>query len=214
MQSSRTVSGRRLVWATVIAVALSLAGLTAVAAAKDRNQDGLPDRWEQGHGLSLKVDQARRDQDGDSLRNRGEYRAGTDPQDADTDGDGVTDADEGAGTITAWDPDTGELTIALFGGDEVTATVTDETQIECSSDDATEPDDPTEAPAKVVPGGTGGSGGEPPQGDPGHGPTHAGEHDCDGTDCSVDDLAVDGVVQEANLKLTADGLVFDEIQLG
>lgn len=193
------------------AVAISMLALSAGAAAKDRNKDGLPDRWERANHLSLQVDQARRDQDGDALRNRGEYRAGTDPRDADTDNDGVEDAAEDAGTITAWDPETGVLTIATFSGDDVTATVTDETQIECTNDDATEPDDPT-AEAKH-PGPGEGTSGVPPAAQEGP-PTHAGQHDCDGNGCSVDDLAVDGVVREASVKVTADGLVFTEIELG
>ena len=101
----------------VAALALSLAAMAAIGVAKDRNDDGIPDRWEKRHHLSLKVDQARRDQDSDALRNRGEYEAGMDPRDGDTDSDGIEDGDEGAGTITAWDPATGELTVSMFGGD-------------------------------------------------------------------------------------------------
>ena len=216
----------RFTWAAVAAMALSLAALAAIGVAKDRNKDGLPDRWEKRHHLSLKVDQARRDQDSDALRNRGEYEAGMDPQDADTDGDGVEDGDEGAGTITAWDPDTGELTINMFGGDSVTGTVTDDTQIECRNDDGAEPDEegveealrPAGPPPADSDDATADESGEtgPPAGGAGphHGPDQAGEHDCDGSNCSVDDLAVDGVVSEASLKVTSDGLVFDEIELG
>jgi hypothetical protein len=219
----------RITWAVVAALALSLAALAAIGVAKDRNGDRIPDRWEKRHHLSLKVDQARRDQDSDALRNRGEYEAGMDPQDADTDGDGIEDGDEGAGTITAWDPDTGELTIAMFGGDSVTGTVTDDTEIECRNDDGAEPDaegveealrppgaPPVDPPAESGDDATGDEETAPPAGGPGHhgGPDQAGEHDCDGSNCSVDDLAVDGVVSEASLEVTSDGLVFDEIELG
>jgi hypothetical protein len=219
----------RFSWAVVAALALSLAALAAVGVAKDRNKDGLPDRWEKRHHLSLKVDQARRDQDSDALRNRGEFEAGMDPQDADTDGDGIADGDEGAGTITAWDPDTGELTINMFGGDSVTGTVTDDTQIECRNDDGAEPDDegveetlrpqgPPPAEPGDEPAGAEDESDEtaPPTGGggPHHGPDQAGEHDCDGSNCSVDDLAVDGVVSEASLRVTSDGLVYEEIELG
>jgi len=76
------------------AIALLLAAFAGSAAAKDRNHDKLPDRWEKRHKLSLKVNQARKDQDLDGLRNRGEFRSGTDPRDADSDDDGVEDADE------------------------------------------------------------------------------------------------------------------------
>ena len=220
----------RLMLAVVAALALSLAALAAIGVAKDRNDDGIPDRGEKRHHLSLKVDQARRDQDSDALRNRGEYEAGMDPRDEDSDGDGIDDGDEGAGTITAWDPDTGELTIAMFGGDEVTGTVTDDTEIECRNDDASEPDpegvEETLRPGAGAPAGPSEDGAAeesgddeesgPPAGGPGPrgGPDRAGEHDCDGSKCSVDDLAVDGVVNEAGLKVTSDGLVFVEIELG
>lgn len=217
MRTSNRRRGRSMIWALAAAMALSLAGLAAVSVAKDRNHDGLPDRWERANHLSLKVDQARRDQDGDQLANRGEYRAHMDPHDADTDGDGVDDGDEGAGTIAAWDPETGELTVALFGGDQVTATVTEDTEIECKSDDSSEPDPIPDVDAKhpgpIREGDEDTAEGEGPP--PHHGGLdHAGEHDCDGSDCSVDDLAVDGIVREASLKLTSDGLVFVEIELG
>jgi hypothetical protein len=223
MIGKRRPRGTRFTWTVVAALALSLAAMAAIGVAKDRNDDGIPDRWEKRHHLSLKVDQARRDQDSDALRNRGEFEAGMDPRDEDTDGDGVADGDEGAGTITAWDPDTGELTIALFGGETVTGTVTDDTEIECRNDDATEPDEEGVEEA-LRPGAPEGAPvdeeeseetGPPAEGSgPRGGPDHAGEHDCDGSNCSVDDLAVDGVVSEAGLRLTSDGLVFEEIELG
>ena len=83
---------------------------------RDRNDDRIPDRWEKQHGLSLKVDQARRDQDRDGFKNRAEWRAKTDPRDADSDGDGVDDSDENAGTVTAYAD--GVLTITLFADGE------------------------------------------------------------------------------------------------
>ncbi len=79
--------------------------LPSVAAAKDRNHDRIPDRWEKRHRLSLNVNQARRDQDGDQLRNRGEFLAGDNPRKADSDGDGITDGEENAGTIASFDTD-------------------------------------------------------------------------------------------------------------
>src|SRR5215204_1739904 len=207
MTGKTTARGTRFSWALVAALALSLAALAAIGVAKDRNDDGIPDRWEKRHHLSLKVDQARRDQDSDGLRNRGEYEAGMDPRDEDTDGDGGGAGDEGAGTITAWDPDTGELTIAMFGGDEVTGAVTNDTEIECRNDDGVEPDSQgveetlrPEGPPPAVEDEESGEAeetgpaaeGSGPRG----GPRHAGEHDCDGSKCSADDLAVDGVVSE------------------
>jgi len=199
---TRTVRGR-ITWTLFLALALSL-GAIATASAKDRNNDRIPDRWERQHGLSLKVNQAKRDQDRDSLNNRGEYLADTDPREADSDGDGVADGDEGAGTITAWDPETGELTVNLFGGDTVTGTVTDETRIQCGSGETEEPVEETETKHP-------GQGEGPPAG----GPPRGGDGGCEeGVPCTADDLAVDAVVQEAHLSATAEGLVFDQIQLG
>lgn len=56
--------------------AIALLALPGLAAAKDRNHDRIPDRWEKRHKLSLKVDQARKDQDRDHLRNLAEFKAG------------------------------------------------------------------------------------------------------------------------------------------
>src|SRR3954447_1337419 len=78
--------------------ALALLALPGLAAAKDRNHDRIPDRWEKRHHLSLKVNQARHDQDRDQLRNLAEFRAGDNPRDRDTDDDGVMDGEENAGT--------------------------------------------------------------------------------------------------------------------
>ena len=78
--------------------ALALLALPSVAAAKDRNHDRIPDRWEKRHHLSLKVKQTTRDQDRDHLRNRAEFLSGNDPRDRDSDDDGVMDDDENAGT--------------------------------------------------------------------------------------------------------------------
>lgn len=74
------------------ALALAIPALGAVQG--DGNGDRIPDRWEKRHHLSLRVNQAPRDQDADGLRNLREYREGTDPRDADSDEDGSTDADE------------------------------------------------------------------------------------------------------------------------
>ena len=137
-----TVSRFRLVVVALATLAASLV-LTAGATARthDRNHDRIPDRWEKRHHLSLHHDQARRDQDHDGLRNRGEFKAGLDPRDADTDDDGLEDADEHAGTIASFDGTT--LTIALAGGGSLTGKVTDATAIECedAARDASHGDD-------------------------------------------------------------------------
>src|SRR5947209_6821050 len=89
--------------AALLAVGLMLVPGTAAArkhrrcprsATVDRNRDRLPDRWECRNGLSLRVNQARRDQDRDGLNNMGEFKAGTNPRKPDTDGNGVKDGDE------------------------------------------------------------------------------------------------------------------------
>lgn len=210
---SRTLRAR-LTWTAVLALALSL-GAIATASAKDRNNDRIPDRWERQHGLSLKVNQAKRDQDRDDLNNRGEYRAGTDPREADSDNDGIQDGDEGAGTISAWDPETGALTINLFGGDTVTGTVTAATEIVCGRAEEAEDSAKRPAPAPAADGEPTSDEptGEKPGG-PRGGPRHGGGGHCEqGVPCTAEDLAVDAVVQEARLSATAEGLVFDRIQL-
>ena len=123
--------------------ALALLALPSIAAAKDRNHDHIPDRWEKRHNLSLSVKQSNRDQDRDQLGNRGEFKAGDNPRDSDSDNDGVMDGEENAGTIASYDTTTGKLTITLFGGDTVSGVVTDQTRIKCghgcnSGDDGSE----------------------------------------------------------------------------
>jgi len=115
--------------------ALALLALPSVAAAKDRNHDRIPDRWEKRHHLSLEVKQTTRDQDRDHLRNRAEFLSGNDPRDRDSDDDGVMDDDENAGRIASFDPGSGRLVIDLFGGDSVAGTVTGDTRIDCEGDE-------------------------------------------------------------------------------
>ncbi len=117
--------------------ALALLAMPGLAAAKDRNHDRIPDHWEKRHKLSLTVNQARHDQDGDHLRNRGEFLAGDNPRDRDSDDDGVMDGSEQAGTIASFDAETGRLVIDLFGSDTVSGFVTDETEIKCEDDSST-----------------------------------------------------------------------------
>src|SRR3954447_13187778 len=123
-----------MTWFALALGALALLAMPALAAAKDGNHDRIPDRWEKRHKLSLNVNQARRDQDGDHLRNRAEFLAGDNPRDRDSDDDGVMDGSEQAGTIASFDAGTGRLVIDLFGTDTVAGFVTDETEIKCDDD--------------------------------------------------------------------------------
>ena len=84
---------KKIAAAVGVLAALLVAVPSLAAQGRDGNDDGLPDRWERHHHLSLKVNQAPKDQDADGLRNKGEYREGTDPRDPDTDGDGAEDGE-------------------------------------------------------------------------------------------------------------------------
>jgi hypothetical protein len=123
-----------MTWLALALGALALLAMPSLAAAKDRNHDRIPDRWEKRHKLSLKVNQARKDQDSDQLRNRAEFLSGTDPRNSDSDDDGVMDGDEQAGTIESFDAETGRLVIDLFGSDTIAGFVTDSTEIKCDDD--------------------------------------------------------------------------------
>lgn len=120
-----------MTWLALALGALALLAMPSLAAAKDVNKDRIPDRWEKRHKLSLKVNQAKKDQDRDQLRNRAEFLAGTDPRDVDSDDDGTDDGDEQAGTIASFDAETGRLVIDLFGTDTIAGFVTDSTEIKC-----------------------------------------------------------------------------------
>jgi hypothetical protein len=91
----------RLVLAAVAAISLLVVPSSALAkkhhghGPKDRNRDGIPDKWEKKHGISTtKRGMAKADPDKDGLANRFEWRAGTNPKSGDTNGNGVRDANE------------------------------------------------------------------------------------------------------------------------
>ena len=197
-----------LVVVGLLVTALAVAG---PAAAKDRNNDGLPDRWEKRYDLSLKVKQGKRDQDKDGLNNNGEFEAGTNPRHDDSDDDGTEDGDENAGVITAFDGET--LTIDLYNGGSVTGIVDDSTEVkcgrECGNDGEEQPVDPEEGAERPGPGTDGGD--NPDNSGPGS--EHGGHHGGGADECSIDDLAVDVVVREAELHLEHGDAVFDEIEL-
>ena len=173
------------------AVLAALAGilvlaLPAAASARDRNHDKIPDKWEKHYNLSLKVNQAHRNQDRDNLNNRQEFRAGTNPRDADTNNDGNEDGDNG-GTIASFDSTTGMLVINEFGGGTLTGQVTDATEIKCED---------------------GNGDGKTARDDGNGGPGHPG----DGGGCTAADLVPGATVSEAELDDT--GTVFEKIELG
>jgi hypothetical protein len=91
-----TTFGAVLLLALLALPGSALARGHSKTARADRNHDGIADKWERRNHLSLRVNQAKRDQDKDGLNNLGEFRAHTNPRDADTDSDGVSDANEDA----------------------------------------------------------------------------------------------------------------------
>jgi hypothetical protein len=145
---------------SLISVAFALAAITALltagsAAGADKNRDRIPDKWEKKNHLSLRVNQAPKDQDRDGLTNAGEYADHTDPHNPDSDSDGVSDsADDDnhdgdeteppapptngdglpggnaqAGTVVSYDG--GVLTIEMFTGGTITGNVNGDTRYRC-----------------------------------------------------------------------------------
>lgn len=80
----------------------------------DVDNDGMPDDWEDGNGLNKSVDDAAGNPDGDGLTNLQEFQRGTDPQDDDSDDDGLQDhVEDATGTwmssaATGTDPNNGD----------------------------------------------------------------------------------------------------------
>ena len=196
----------RLLGICLLAAVASLAAFAAPSQARDRNHDRIPDRWEKRHKLSLKVGQARKDQDHDGLKNRGEYRAQMDPRDDDSDNDGIEDGDEKAGTVASYNATTGELTINLLGGGSVTGFVTPDTEVECDTegDDDSGSEDHDERSLRH----------EDDDGDDGDNDEGKhGDNESDGESCPAGALKEGAVVQEAELKLGNGKAVFEEIEL-
>jgi hypothetical protein len=228
---------KRIIFAAIAAVML----LPATALARDSNGDKLPDRWERSFNLSLKKDQARRDQDKDGVRNRAEFKHGMSPRDDDSDGDGTEDGSE-AGRVTSFDTATGTLVITLIDGSALSGTVNDSTEIECgASDDATAITSSDDEESDDQSGDDSSGHGDDQSGDDnsGHGDDqsgddnsgsgdddegdddgdHHGDHHGDDDDvdedanCSTSALTIGALVHEAQLKATSTGAVWDEIEL-
>jgi hypothetical protein len=206
--------------------ALALLALPGVAAAKDRNHDRIPDRWEKRHHLSLDVKQTTRDQDRDHLRNRAEFLSGNDPRDRDSDDDGVMDDDENAGRIASFDPAGGRLVIDLFGGDSVSGIVNGDTRIRCEDDedhsvasashddgednsgpsDNSGPGSDSSGPNDEVEDHDADQPGEPQEGEDHHGRD-------DDANCTTAALVEGAVVEEAELELANGVATFEEVEL-
>src|SRR3954464_2252118 len=220
--------------------ALALLAMPSLAAAKDRNHDHIPDKWEKRHHLSLKTNQARLDQDRDHLRNRAEFLADDNPRDRDSDDDGVMDGQEQAGTIASFDAESGKLVISLFGGDTISGLVNEGTEIECedssgasASSDGSEVGDDNGGEGEVEPGDDNGGQGETEPGDDNGGQEEAGDDnggdnsgpgsqnsgpgrgdDEDETgNCTAADLVSGAVVQEAELKVANGQATFEKVEL-
>jgi hypothetical protein len=196
---------RTFVLAASLAVAASLL-LAGVASAHgtDRNRDRIPDRWEKQNHLSLQVKQTRRDQDRDGLNNLAEYRANTDPRNADTDNDGIGDEQENAGTVASFT--NGVLTITLAKGGTLTGTVSPDTEIECHDATATAADDGGD-------GDHGGAGDQGGSGDDNDGNDGNDDHG-DGGNCGPEALTAGRAVKEADLKAANGTAVFEKVELG
>ena len=232
--------GRRarlgMAWLALALGALALLAMPSLAAAKDHNHDRIPDRWEKRHNLSLRVNQARLDQDRDHLRNRAEFLADDNPRDRDSNDDGVMDGEENAGTITSFDASTGKLTIDLFGGETISGLVTEGTEIECEDDGGAsasssgpgpdgegsgeiEPGDDNGGEGEVEPGDDNGGNDEPGDDNSGpgsnnSGPGNGGDDDEDEAgNCTTAALVPGAVVEEAELRVANGQATFEEVEL-
>jgi hypothetical protein len=124
----------------------------------------------------------------------GEFKAGDNPRDADTDNDGVKDGNENAGTIQSFDPSTGRLVSNLFGGDTLSGLVTDQTEIEC--DNEAEDND---------------NGQMSREDNSGSDSDHGG--DDNGANCTTADLSPNATVHEAELQTEGGSAVFEKVEL-
>jgi hypothetical protein len=223
----------------LLAVALIALVATASASARDRNRDGIPDRWEAHHHLSTTRNVANRDPDRDHLSNLAEFRDHTNPRDADTDNDGVDDGDEVAehtnprtddsdndgtddgaeiaGHVKSFDGTT--LVITLNDNSDVSGTVTDSTEIKCEGNEDAQTSSLRDEGSDHESGGDDNSGPSLNSGpgnagdDQGENEDDQGENEDGGQACGKADLAPGATVHEADLKTTSLGKVFEEVEL-
>jgi opacity protein-like surface antigen len=202
---------------SIIATATALAALAVPAAANaaDRDHDHMRDSWEKHFKLNTHRNDARKDKDRDGLKNLTEFRAGTNPRKRDTDGDGVRDDREGAGTIKSFDAATGALVVDLFDSDQdLTGKVDATTKIECEDESHAATHARDGADDNSGPGNAGednsGPGNAHEDGDREHG-----DDDDPDEACGPEALVAGRTVKEAELNQGDDGPadVFDEIEL-
>src|SRR3954451_7983185 len=82
-----------LLFGVVLAALLAVPG-AAMAKSRDRDHDKLPDKWEHKFHLSTHHKSGKGDPDKDGLNNRGEFKSKTNPRKADSDRDGIEDAND------------------------------------------------------------------------------------------------------------------------
>ncbi|MBT4819992.1 MAG: hypothetical protein HON70_30055, partial [Lentisphaerae bacterium] len=82
-------------WVTAARMVNGARMIEGLSGLEDSDSDSLPDSWEYDNFGDLSHD-GTADTDGDGLTDWSEYEAGTDPNDTDTDDDGIVDADEDA----------------------------------------------------------------------------------------------------------------------
>ena len=189
---------------------LALLAGPSQARARDRNHDRIPDKWERHYHLSLRVNQARRDQDHDGLKNLAEFRAQDNPRDADSDNNGIEDGQENAGKVT--DITGSTVTVTLFSGGTITAQVTPDTEIECETS-GNSAGDQTQTSSFRDDGGS--DQGENDQGDNEDNGDQGdqGDQGSNNNGCPAGALQVGVVVKEAEVELSNGIAVFHSLKL-
>lgn len=163
---------------------------------RDTNHNGRPD--------------GREDADHDGLDNHGEDVTANDPENRDTDGDGIPDGQEQSGTVRSFDGTTLVLTV---GSGTLTGAVNAGTRISCEGEREHEVEQEhgdDRGDSSAVRASRDGHDGEG-EGGGDHG--DAGRHDGQERTCSSADLTPGTRVHEAELEQSANGPVFDKIEL-
>ena len=217
-----------LVGAVVAIAALALPG-GAFAGKRDRDHDKMADKWERKHHLNTKKNDAKKDPDRDHLSNLTEFRAHTDPHEADSDDDGVRDGAEDRerviGTVASFTPgaqsSTGTLVINLAGGGTRTGQVTSATRITCENEVEDENEVHQSSSGSGDNSGPGGGDSSGPGSGDSSGSGSGGDDDNsgrrDGDDderaCSTADLTPGTPVHEAELETEDGQTFFEEVEL-